>query len=183
MVNFNIIEGANLDEIPFEDVLRDYTSSKLSVNEIMEKYDLSQPKWRRFRRYLQENNIPFRKCIRKQEYWRPVLLPNILLENIKKDYLNLDYTVKDIKAKYNLKEYEWSKIRDYLVGKGMPLRKINGFSFLNKNAKYYYKTRAKTYVVKRTFNRKMVYFGSYPSEELAQRRVAELEESNWEGRI
>ena len=57
-MKFNIIDGS--DDLPYDDILRDYQNLELSVAEIRTKYNLSMGKWQSITRRWKKDGIPLR---------------------------------------------------------------------------------------------------------------------------
>ena len=100
-------------------------------------------------------------------------------EEVKREYQDWNIPVKDIQEKYDIHRSEWRTLLKQWSEEGIPLRSNRN---RNSTPKYYTKdTRYDSYRVMRTINSRRRYFGSYPTEEEAQKRVQELEANNWEG--
>lgn len=187
MVNFNIIEGdyGSITDYPLDDIIVDYTNPNYTVTEIRRKYSIYKAsEWSKIKEHLKNEGVQLRKK-GKNKYHKnkPNRIKCLPLDDIKKDYLYSDLTVKDIREKYGLNYSLWYLIRDYFKEMNIPLRKTGP----SNNVKYYYfhkgVDRKKPWEVLRTFNGRTIFFGCYATEEEAQKRVKFLHENNWEGHL
>lgn len=103
--------------------------------------------------------------------------PDYNLEEVIKDYLNTELSTTEIKQKHKITTRKYTKILNEIKKRGLPLRNTKHNSL---NCKYYYFNKG-YWFVKRVFNQKTYYFGTYKSEEEAKARVKELRENNWNG--
>ena len=113
---------------------------------------------------------------------------NFDYEQIKKDYQNLDLSVKTIREKYDLSMGKWQRITKQFKEDGIPLRNRHRQServyrtkkFSGAKNYYYDKITMKWRVIK-YIGGKCYYFGSYVEEQDAIDKVRELRQNNWEG--
>ena len=103
--------------------------------------------------------------------------PGYDLEEVKKDYLNPEIPVKDIKKKYGITNGTWVTILKHWKKEGVPLRSPRN---RDKIPKYYGKNRGRYYVT-RMIKGRNYSFGGYATEEEAQAKVKELEANSWNG--
>ena len=105
--------------------------------------------------------------------------PGYNIEEVIKDYMNMDIPVKDIKEKYGITKGRWQTLLKHFKDEGIPMRTNNR---LNTPPKYYTKDkRYNRWYVQRTIRGHQYGFGAYATEEEAQARVQELHENNWNG--
>lgn len=99
-------------------------------------------------------------------------------EEIKKDYLNPELSVKSIKEKYNISNSKWdNRIIKRFKEENIPLRCRSG---LGNNSKNYCKSKNR-FMVYKTVNRVKYHFGYYKTEDEAKARVEELKMNGWDG--
>ena len=175
-MNFNIVEKPeptyNIDEI-----IQDYNNYDIPVQKIREKHGLTQSEWSNtILRKLREHEIPLRNQ-RKNRYHKPRYYYQIgkryrvqRVINGKCEYFGYYDTVEEAQKRVKeLHDNNW-----------------NGLIQQNKKkTPRYYSTRLcrgiPYWVVKRTFNKEIKYFGYYKTEAEAQQRVKTLNENNWNG--
>lgn len=102
-------------------------------------------------------------------------------QELTKDYLNLDLSVKEIKEKHNITSGGWQTVLKRLKEHGITMRGYNKRQGVRKAKHYYYDRSIKAYRVHKYIGDEYYLFGSYKTEKEAQARVEELKQNNWGG--
>lgn len=108
--------------------------------------------------------------------------PDYDLESVIKDYTALELTTTEIRSKHGITCKKWSRVLTEIQNRGIPLRGLNRKKKMQSKCKYYYHYGNK-WVVQRTINGELHYFGRYGSEREAKKRVRLLHDNGWGGLI
>ena len=176
-MNFNIIENPE-PEYNIEEIIQDYNNYNIRVSEIQAKHGITRSTWHNtILRKLREHKVPLRdpRIHYKPRYYYKIgkryRVQRVI--NGKCKYFGYYNTIEEAQAKVKeLEENNWN---------GLLQEKKNTEK---KKPKYYSKRLCRGipyWVVTRTFNKKINYFGYYRTEAEAQKRVKELHENGWNG--
>lgn len=105
------------------------------------------------------------------------------MDELIKDYENMELSVNEIKEKYNIGSGAWQTVLKRLKEHGVTMRGYSKTQPVRKAKHYYFDRSIKAYRVHKYIGDDHYLFGSYKTEKEAQSRVEELKENNWEGLI
>lgn len=117
-VKFNIVEGEYdlITDYPINDITYDYLCSNLTIPEIREKYNISQTSWKHvIMPYFREHGVVLRND-------RRVKFSSLPLDDIIRDYIGMELSVREIMCKYNLSYRNYRNFIMYCREHGIPLR-------------------------------------------------------------
>lgn len=107
--------------------------------------------------------------------------PDYNLQEIIKDYKNLNLTVEEIREKHNISRGTWQTIIKHMKKEDVPLRGYKRKKASIKGKHYCFNRLSKRYRVQRVINGEYYHFGVYATEKEAQERVEELHRNRWDG--
>ncbi len=103
------------------------------------------------------------------------------LDEIIRDYQNLELSVHDIRLKYGFTRSNWRSVLRCMQEQGVVLRSKDKGSKAQQKGRYYYRRPYGGFIVKRVINGIVYHFGTYWSEDEAKARVEELNGNGWDG--